>query len=93
MQSQLNCSLQCPCTQLNTSYGQLVHLQPAFHQVCSSDFASSAWILDVLKKGEENSLKYTYTRSIFNADSIYVVSFRLNCNYSGQNRESLTDFS
>ncbi|CAF1483090.1 unnamed protein product [Adineta steineri] len=42
-QSELNSSLQCPCTRINTPYGQLVQLQPSYHQVCSSVFVSYAW--------------------------------------------------
>jgi hypothetical protein len=37
-------SLQCPCTQLTIPYGELVQLQPFYHQVCSSDFVSLRWI-------------------------------------------------
>ncbi|CAF3692114.1 unnamed protein product [Adineta steineri] len=40
-------SLQCPCAQLTVPYGALVHLQPIYHQVCSSDFVSSRWITAV----------------------------------------------
>ena len=39
-QSEFNSSLRCPCTQINTPYGQLLHIQPIYHQVCSSDFVS-----------------------------------------------------
>ncbi|CAF4237020.1 unnamed protein product, partial [Adineta steineri] len=40
-------SLQCPCAQITAPYGALVHLQPIYHQVCSSDFVSSRWITAV----------------------------------------------
>ena len=37
-QREFNSSLQCSCTQINTPYGQLLHIQPVYHQVCTSDF-------------------------------------------------------
>ncbi|CAF1406566.1 unnamed protein product [Adineta steineri] len=43
-QTNLISSLQCPCTQLTVAYGQFIHLQPFYHQVCSSDFVSERWI-------------------------------------------------
>ncbi|CAF0881469.1 unnamed protein product [Adineta steineri] len=51
-QSQINnyiSSLQCGCTQLSAAYGQLIQLQPFYHQVCSSDFVSQHWITAVAK--------------------------------------------
>ncbi|CAF1324675.1 unnamed protein product [Adineta steineri] len=48
MQNQINSSLRCPCNQLTASYGQLVRLQPFFHQVCSSDLITLAWINDLV---------------------------------------------
>jgi hypothetical protein len=44
LQREFNFSLQCPCTQINAPYGQLVQLQPFYHQVCSSDFVSPSWL-------------------------------------------------
>ncbi|UJR06989.1 hypothetical protein I4U23_011277 [Adineta vaga] len=40
-QNEFNSSLHCPCTQLTTSYRQIVRLEPFYHQVCIWD--TSAW--------------------------------------------------
>lgn len=37
-------SIQCPCTHIAIYYGDFVQIQPTFHQVCSSDFVTQAWI-------------------------------------------------
>ena len=46
-QSEFNSSLRCPCANINTPIGQLLHIQPIYHQVCSSDFVNrngDGWI-------------------------------------------------
>ncbi|CAF1430240.1 unnamed protein product [Adineta steineri] len=66
-QSELNSSLQCPCTQINTPYGQLVQLQPSYHQVCSSVFVSYAWHFfpeSTLDTVHSNSTLVTRTKCI-----------------------------
>lgn len=37
-------TLECPCTRVSTHYGSFVQATPVFHQVCSSDFVSQAWL-------------------------------------------------
>ena len=37
-------SLSCPCARISIPYGLFVQTKPLFHQVCSSDFVSQAWI-------------------------------------------------
>ena len=47
-QSEFNSSLRCPCANINTPIGQLLHIQPVYHQVCSSDFVNrDGWIFHV----------------------------------------------
>lgn len=51
-QSQANSlvsSLRCPCAQLAVSYGEFVHLQPSYHQVCLSDFVSTRWVAAIAR--------------------------------------------
>lgn len=43
-QIEFNTSLQCPCTQITAPYGQLVQLEPVYHQVCSSFFTGQSWL-------------------------------------------------
>ena len=43
LQSEYNSSLQCPCTQINIPYGELIQLQPIYHQLCSSFLVSDDW--------------------------------------------------
>lgn len=33
-------TLVCPCTQLSLSHSSIIHIQPIYHQVCSSDFVN-----------------------------------------------------
>lgn len=37
-------NIQCPCTQISTSYSQFLQLSPSFNQICSSDLMSDQWI-------------------------------------------------
>ena len=37
-------SLACPCTKISITYDQLVHVNYALHQVCSSGFVSDGWL-------------------------------------------------
>ncbi|CAF0846073.1 unnamed protein product [Adineta steineri] len=36
--------LQCPCSQISSSFKNYVELIPTIHEICSSDFVSYAWI-------------------------------------------------
>ncbi|CAF1007699.1 unnamed protein product [Adineta steineri] len=44
-QTDLISSLQCPCTNLTVLYGQIIQLQPFYHQICSSSFVTDDWIM------------------------------------------------
>ncbi|UJR22279.1 hypothetical protein I4U23_025339 [Adineta vaga] len=37
-------SLQCPCSSISIPYNTFLNLEPQYHQVCSSDFVSTAWL-------------------------------------------------
>ncbi|CAF0942304.1 unnamed protein product [Adineta steineri] len=36
-------TLQCQCSSISSTYNQYVQLEPIFHQICSSTFASNEW--------------------------------------------------
>ncbi|CAM4976743.1 unnamed protein product [Rotaria socialis] len=40
-------SLQCPCSQISSPYESFIHLTVKYHQICSSDFISSRWIISL----------------------------------------------
>ncbi|CAF4216179.1 unnamed protein product, partial [Adineta steineri] len=37
-------SLQCPCSQLSSSFKYSIELIPTYHEICDSDFVSDEWI-------------------------------------------------
>jgi hypothetical protein len=37
-------NIQCPCTQISTSYKEFVQLSPSYNQICLSEFVSDQWI-------------------------------------------------
>jgi hypothetical protein len=37
-------SLQCPCSQLSSSFKYFIELVPTYHEICFSDFVSDLWI-------------------------------------------------
>ena len=47
LQREYNASLQCSCKQINIPYGELIQLQPIYHQVCSSFLVSDDWAYKV----------------------------------------------
>ena len=47
LHSEYPAMLTCPCTQPSTRYSRFLHMQPALHQVCSSDFVKQDWISDL----------------------------------------------
>ncbi|CAF1116554.1 unnamed protein product [Adineta ricciae] len=46
-------TLKCPCSTTTVPYRTFISLSPSFHQVCSSDFVSDAWItlLSLVRSG------------------------------------------
>ncbi|CAF0990553.1 unnamed protein product [Adineta steineri] len=74
-------NLICHCTSLSISYESFISIEPVYHQICSSEFISSAWIDYLL----ENEIK-----SYFTADYIRInLGTQLNilrtlCEYSKQ---------
>jgi hypothetical protein len=44
-------SLQCPCSQLSSSFEYYIELIPTYHEICFSDFVSEDWI-EVLSMGQ-----------------------------------------
>ena len=42
--AKLNEKLSCPCSTIATEYKTLLHIEPVFHQLCTSDFVSDKWI-------------------------------------------------
>lgn len=36
-------TLSCPCTIINIQQGEIIHIEPRFHQICTSDFVSDAY--------------------------------------------------
>ncbi|CAF1071614.1 unnamed protein product [Adineta ricciae] len=44
--AQYSSTLKCPCSRLSAPYSSIIHLEPEYHQVCSSDFIKSdVWLL------------------------------------------------
>ena len=37
-------SLSCPCTSISMNYSTFIHIEPQYHQVCSSDLLSTQWM-------------------------------------------------
>ncbi|CAF1332867.1 unnamed protein product, partial [Rotaria sordida] len=50
-------NLYCPCSTVSMSYSTFITIEPYFHQVCSSDFISDAWINYI--KGNDNLIDYS----------------------------------
>ena len=36
--------LSCPCTSISTNYSSFINIEPQYHQLCSSDLVSTAWM-------------------------------------------------
>ncbi|CAF3670286.1 unnamed protein product [Rotaria sp. Silwood1] len=51
--------LQCSCSQISMSYGQVMTMNVIFHQVCSSDFVSDLWLNFLFS----NSYWFVYERA------------------------------
>ncbi|CAF1513281.1 unnamed protein product [Adineta ricciae] len=44
--AQYSSTLKCPCSRLSAPYSLIIHLEPEYHQVCSSDFIKDdVWLL------------------------------------------------
>jgi hypothetical protein len=77
-------SLQCPCTELSFSYEDLIHLEPEYHQICSSDFIDTDR-LNILftsyqnQNASETNL-YTFTGTAF----AYFQSLSIMCELTKQ---------
>ncbi|CAF0796397.1 unnamed protein product [Didymodactylos carnosus] len=54
-------SLICPCTSLSMSHQTFISIEPVYHQVCLSDFVSSAWI-DFLAARQYNLFLFIYDK-------------------------------
>ncbi|CAF1266166.1 unnamed protein product [Rotaria sordida] len=65
-------NLYCPCSTVSMSYSTFITIEPYFHQVCSSDFISDAWINYI--KGNDNLIDYS---SIPDYRGIAVYHFQL----------------
>ncbi|UJR08382.1 hypothetical protein I4U23_012653 [Adineta vaga] len=44
LQSIYSTTLNCPCDEISIEYREFVEIQPAYHQICSSDFVNQRWI-------------------------------------------------
>ncbi|CAF3913855.1 unnamed protein product [Adineta steineri] len=41
-------TLQCFCTEISISYGELIVIEPTYHQLCTSDFVQSWWYQNLI---------------------------------------------
>ncbi|CAF3839568.1 unnamed protein product [Rotaria sp. Silwood1] len=48
-------SLSCPCSKVAIPYSQIVSIKPEYHSICSSEYVSSSYIIDVRKKKDNIS--------------------------------------
>jgi hypothetical protein len=49
--------LQCPCSQVSVQYGTFINISSVtYHQVCSSDFVTNAWIRALYRNGSTTQL-------------------------------------
>jgi hypothetical protein len=58
-------SLQCSCSKLAVKYGQFIHIEPFYHEICQSDFISNDWInhlFSLYKQGWNNSMASDFRR-------------------------------
>ncbi|CAF0810930.1 unnamed protein product [Rotaria sordida] len=65
-------NLYCPCSTVSMSYSTLIMIEPYFHQVCSSDLISDAWINYI--KGDDVMNDYF---SVFDYQNSGVFHFQL----------------
>jgi hypothetical protein len=59
LQSLYSTSLDCPCSTITNTYEVFLNITPQYHQVCSSDFFTTAWF-NYLNGYEVNAPYYYY---------------------------------
>ncbi|CAF1056544.1 unnamed protein product [Adineta steineri] len=62
-------TLECPCTFISSIYDQFIKIEPVFHQICSSPFASDEWRRNVTANIAPDLFPYALTdyRRFFSA--------------------------
>ncbi|CAF1465938.1 unnamed protein product [Rotaria sordida] len=48
-------SLSCPCSKVAIPYSQILSIKPEYHSICSSEYVSLSYIIDVRKKKDNIS--------------------------------------
>ncbi|CAF4327728.1 unnamed protein product [Rotaria sp. Silwood2] len=75
-------SLYCPCSTVSMNYSTFITIEPYFHQVCSSDLISDAWINYV--KGDNVMNDYAPIYDYLNSGVFYFQLLSLLCQHAQQ---------
>ena len=77
-------SFECPCTKISFNRSTFQEIQPAFHQVCSSDFISNDW-LNILFTNYQNLSLSEMNSFTFNGTAFaYFQSLKIMCHLTQQ---------
>ncbi|CAF0805382.1 unnamed protein product [Rotaria sordida] len=75
-------NLYCPCSTVSMSYSTFITIEPYFHQACSSDITSDAWIN--YTKGENQQNDYFPTFDYRNSGVFQFQLLSMLCQYAQQ---------
>ena len=54
LRNEYSLTLSCSCSQINIPYNSFLSFAPQYHQICSSDFTSQAWISSLFNQNKTN---------------------------------------
>jgi hypothetical protein len=80
-------TLSCPCTHLSTPYSTIIHIQPRYHQICTSDFIQEdKWLLyfNMIPYGSVGDYSYYSQDFRFNAGSSLFRIMRILCQFANE---------
>ena len=84
-------SLSCPCQSISMNYSSFLDIYPVYHQVCSSDFVTDAWLQYLAAQADARVFYHAYDyrpqiSSYFQLLRVFCESARKTVDDARQNR-------